>query len=88
MRIILDDALKFELSIAYDGRSSDEPKRRSDFYQSALPEWERSGLAMRYLDAHGRLAWKAAPKLLERKAEMELEAREEDDNDNCDNDDE
>ena len=32
---------------------------------------------MGYLDAHGRSALKAAPKLLERLAEMELEAREE-----------
>jgi hypothetical protein len=42
-----------------------------------LVEFERAGEAMRYLDRHGRIAWKATPKMLERLADAERDAKDE-----------
>jgi hypothetical protein len=79
MRIILDQVLDFWMDTAYsEAKSSGLAQRRSTFYRSGLVEWEKLGNAMRYLTACGRLAWRASPNFLERLAEEELEAREED----------
>jgi hypothetical protein len=53
---------------------------RSEFFAEILADLEESGDAMRYLDAKGRIAWKAPPKLreliadLQRDVELEFEA--------------
>jgi hypothetical protein len=39
-----------------------------------LQEYEKAGEAMRYLDANGRVAWKASPAMLAKLADAEREA--------------
>jgi len=38
-----------------------------------LREYERSGDAMRYLNANGQIAWKASPLMLQKLADAERE---------------
>jgi hypothetical protein len=53
---------------------------RGEFLAEILIDLEESGDAMRYLDAKGRIAWKAPPKLreliadLQKDVELEYEA--------------
>jgi len=74
MRIRLDKTLRFWLDADY-GRVATDSVSRHDFYRSTLFEWESVGQAMRHLDRNGKIAWKASPRMLERLAEQELEAR-------------
>ena len=49
---------------------------KSELIAQILRAFEAAGDAMRYLDADGRVAWKASPRMRARLADAEREARE------------
>ena len=49
---------------------------RDVFLAEVLGDLEASGDAMRFVDAKGRIAWKATPRLRDRLMDLELEAKE------------
>src|SRR5271166_1347778 len=56
-------------------RNGVEPTRDVPLAE-VLGDLEASGDAMRFLDAKGRIAWKATPRLCDRLMDLELEAKE------------
>jgi hypothetical protein len=48
---------------------------RTELIPQILGKFEEAGDAMRYLDARGRVAWKATPRMRSRLADAEREAR-------------
>ena len=66
MKILMDKILRECVEQEYEearlGRIGDFQDRDSIFAE-ILGEFEANGAAMRYLDAKGRIAWKATPKL-------------------------
>jgi len=77
MQIRFDKHLRLWLDVAFGGRESTDNMNRREFYRATLREWEAVGEAMRYLDCNGNIAWKASPRMLERLADQEREARNE-----------
>jgi hypothetical protein len=83
MTILMDEILQEIVDRAYGaarlGRNGDSEDRELIFAK-VLSELEVAGDAMRYVDAGGRIAWKATPSLrgylldLQRDAEAEFEA--------------
>jgi hypothetical protein len=58
-----------------DYRAQHSSLTKSQRIAQILRSFEESGDAMRYLDADGRVAWKATPRMLTRLADAEREAR-------------
>jgi hypothetical protein len=83
MTILMDEILQEIVDQAYDvarlGRIGDSEDRELIFAR-VLSELEVAGDAMRYVDANGRIAWRASASLraylldLQRDAEAEFEA--------------
>jgi hypothetical protein len=78
MKSRMSKTLKFWVDVACEQRKSHAPgKSRQTLIAQLLHEWEKAGEAMRYLDRHGRIAWKATPKMLDRLADAERDAKDE-----------
>jgi hypothetical protein len=58
-----------------DYRGKNSGRARTDLIAQILRQFEAAGDAMRYLNADGRVAWKATPRMLTRLADAEQEAR-------------
>jgi hypothetical protein len=58
-----------------DYRAQHSSPTKSELIGGILREFEEAGDAMRYLDAKGKIAWKATPRMLTRLADAEREAR-------------
>jgi hypothetical protein len=68
--------LRFWVKCEYADRHEEAPdKSGSEIISEILREFEEAGDAMRYLNADGRVAWKATPRMLTRLADAEQEAR-------------
>jgi hypothetical protein len=76
MKIRMSRILRFWIDVEYDDIRDQDPGRPiTEVIAQILREFEEAGDAMRYLDAHGRVAWKATPTMLARPADAEREAR-------------
>jgi len=58
-----------------DYRAQYSSPTKSELIAQILLAYEEAGDAMRHLNAHGRIAWKATPRMLARLADAEREAR-------------
>jgi len=79
MPILMDTILMEYADQAYDatclGRNGVHTARDLVFAEM-LAELEASGDAMRFVDANGRIAWKATPNLRQYQTDLELDAQE------------
>jgi hypothetical protein len=76
MKFRMSRVLRFWVDVEYERiRNQDSSRTRAQLIPQILREFEEAGEAMRYLDADGRLAWKATPEMLSRLADAEQEAR-------------
>jgi hypothetical protein len=75
MKFRMTKILRFWVDVEYERiRNQDSSRTRAQLIPQILREFEVAGEAMRYLDADGRLAWKATPGMLSRLADAEQEA--------------
>jgi hypothetical protein len=58
-----------------DYRAQHSSLTKSELIGGILREFEEAGDAMRFLNADGRVAWKATPRMLARLADVEREAK-------------
>jgi hypothetical protein len=66
------------VDVACEQRKAQTPaKSRQALIAEMLHEWEEAGEAMRYLARDGGIAWKATPKMLNRLADAERDAKDE-----------
>jgi hypothetical protein len=78
MKLRISKTLKFWLDVAYEQRiARSHLKNRQSLVAEVLQEFEKAGEAMRYLSRDGRIAWKATPKMLDRLAAAERDAKDE-----------
>jgi hypothetical protein len=76
MKFRMSRILRFWVDVEYDDiRDQDLGRRKADLIAQILREFEEAGDAMRFLNADGRIAWKATPGMLARLADAEREAR-------------
>ena len=74
----MDKTLKFWIKCEYEmTKHQHRGVDNDEMMVSILREFEVAGDAMRTLDADGKIAWKATPKMLENLADAELEAEHE-----------
>jgi hypothetical protein len=75
MKFRMTKILRFWVDVEFDRIKNQEfSGTRAKLIRQILREFEEVGEAMRYLDADGRLAWKATPGMLSRLADAEQEA--------------
>jgi hypothetical protein len=75
MKIRMSRILRFWVECDVpDYRARNPGRTKSDLAAQILYEFEEAGDAMRFLNADGRVAWKATPRMLTRLAEAEREA--------------
>jgi hypothetical protein len=76
MKCRMSKCPRFWVDVEYDDIKSQEPGRpKSEFFAQILRAYEEAGDAMRFLNASGRVAWRATPRMLTRLADAEREAR-------------
>ena len=79
MPTLLDEILIKYVNQAYEaarlGRNRVQTTQNTDV-EETLAELEASGDAMHFVDASGRIAWKATPRLRNRLMDLELDAQE------------
>jgi hypothetical protein len=76
MKYRMTEVLWFWIDVEYDDVKNQDPNRtKADLIAKILREFEEAGDAMRFLNADGRVAWKATPRMLTRLADAEREAR-------------
>ena len=76
MKLHIDQTLRFWVDVAYEEiklNHSDLTKRQ--LVAQILRQYERRGDSMRYLDANGKIAWKASPRFLTMLADAERDAQ-------------
>jgi hypothetical protein len=77
MKFRMDKTLRFWVDIAYEQIKLDHIKlTKRQLLAQILRQYERRGDAMRYLDANGKIGWKASPRFLTMLADAERDARE------------
>ena len=78
MKSRMSKTLKFWVDVACEQRKSQRPsKSKQTLIAQFLHEWEEAGDAMRYLNRDGQIAWKATPRMLDRLADAERDAKDE-----------
>ena len=78
VKLRISKTLKFWVDVACEQRKvRTPPKSKQSLIAEVLHEWEEAGEAMRYLRTDGKIAWKATPKMLERLADAERDAKDE-----------
>ena len=76
MKFRMTKALRFWVECDVpDYRARNPGLTKLELILQILREFEGAGDAMRYLNAGGRVAWKATPRMLSRLADAEREAR-------------
>jgi hypothetical protein len=76
MKLRMSRILRFWVDVEYEDVKNRGPHHpKTEVIARILRAYEAAGDAMRYLDADGRVAWKAAPRMLARLADAEGEAR-------------
>jgi hypothetical protein len=76
MKLRMDKTLRFWTAVAAEHIKSGNAKlSRRQLVTQILREYERRGDAMRCLNRHGRIAWKASPRVLGMLADAERDAR-------------
>ena len=77
MKILMDKIIRECVEQEYEqvrlGRTGGFLERDTAFAE-ILAEFETQGAAMRYLDAKGRMAWKATPKLRDHLHDLRVDA--------------
>ena len=74
MKFRMDETLRFWVDCSYEDKKYENANRtKTDLIAAILGEYERSGDAMRYLNARGQIAWKASPFMLQKLADAERE---------------
>jgi hypothetical protein len=82
MKLRMDKTLRFWTDVASEDIKADHSNlTKRQLLAQILREYEACGDAMRYLDANGKMAWKATPWLLTRLADAERDAQ--DDLEDC-----
>jgi hypothetical protein len=74
MKFRMDKILRFWVECSYAEMKFENPDCTKDqLLVEILRDYERAGNAMRYLDASGRVSWKASPAMLQHLADAERE---------------
>jgi hypothetical protein len=72
MKLHMDLPLRFWVDCSYEDRKHEKPNRtRAERIAEILREYEQHGDAMRYLNAKGKITWKASPAMLRRLADLQ-----------------
>ena len=75
MKIRMTKVLRFWVGVEFERIKNHRPGRpRKELIAQILGKFEEAGDAMRFLNADGRVAWKATPGMLSRLADAEQEA--------------
>ena len=76
MKTRIDKILRFWVDCEYQTtRGDNKGCTRSQQIANILREFEKAGDAMRYVAAHGRIAWKATPNMMTKLADAEREVK-------------
>jgi hypothetical protein len=76
MKFRMDKTLRFWVDVAYEDIKSDhEHPTKGQLVAQILRIYEQRGDAMRYLNANGKIVWKASPRFLTMLADVERDAR-------------
>jgi hypothetical protein len=76
MKFRMDKTLQFWVDVAADHIKRDHANlTKPQLVAQILQEYERRGDAMRCLNKHGRIVWKASPRFLSMLADAERDAR-------------
>jgi hypothetical protein len=76
MKFQMTKVLRFWVDVEYERIKNDRPgATRTELLPRILRKFEEAGDAMRYLNANGKIGWKATPGMLARLADAEQEAR-------------
>jgi len=74
----MDKTLRFWVDVAYDDIRADHiDLTKRQLVAQILRRYEERSDAMRYLDANGKMTWKASPRFLTMLADAEREAQDE-----------
>jgi hypothetical protein len=72
MNFRMEKTLRFWVDCSYeDKRSENDSRTRAERIAEILREYEQHGDAMRYLNAKGKITWKASPAMLRRLADLQ-----------------
>ena len=76
MKFRMDKTLRFWVDVAYDDIRADHiDLTKRQLIAQILHQYQERGDAMRYLDANGKMTWKASPRFLTMLADAEREAQ-------------
>jgi hypothetical protein len=76
MKLRMDKTLRFWIDVAYEHIKSDHIElTKRQLVAQILHQYQERGDAMRYLDANGKIGWKASPRFLTTLADAEREAQ-------------
>ena len=76
MKLRMDKTLRFWIDVAYEHLKRAHPNlTKRQLVPQILREYERRGDAMRCLDRHGQIIWKASPRFLSMLSDAERDAR-------------
>jgi hypothetical protein len=76
MKLRMDATLRFWVDVAYENIKSDHLKlTKRRLIPQILHQYQERADAMRYLDASGKIAWKASPRFLTMLADAERDAQ-------------
>jgi hypothetical protein len=76
MKLRIANPLRFWADVAYEDIKSDHVNfTKRQLLVHILRQYERRGHAMRYVNADGKIAWKASPLFLEKLADAERDAQ-------------
>ena len=74
MKFRMDKTLRFWVDCCYEEKKYENASRtKAELIAEILRDYERSGDAMRYLNAAAQIAWKASPAMLRKLADAERE---------------
>ena len=75
MKLRMDETLRFWTDVVYEHLKPDHPNlTKRQLVTQILREYERRGDALRCLNRHGRIVWKASPRFLSMLADAERDA--------------
>jgi hypothetical protein len=76
MKLRMDKTLRFWVDVAYEHiKSSNAKLSRRQLVAQILREYERRGDALRCLNGHGKISWKASPRFLSMLSDAKRDAR-------------
>ena len=76
VKLQMDEILRFWAEVACENiQASGVNLTKRQLLAHILREYERRGDAMRFLNEHGKIAWKASPRFLMMLADAERDAR-------------